>query len=85
MPDRKADRIIEIVYREVFTLVGPPCKLHSDQGCNFESHVLADLCKTFQVTKSHTTPYHPMGDGSVKHMNRSLVSLLRAFIEKKVD
>jgi len=70
---------------EVFTLVGPLCKLHSDQGRNFESHILTDLCKAFDVVKSHTTPYHPMGDGLVERMNRSLLNFLRAFIEKEVN
>ena len=85
MPDQKADRIVKILRDEVFTLVGPPCKLHSDQGQNFESHILSDLCKAFHVAKSHTTPYHPMGDGLVERMNRSLLSLLRSFVEKEGD
>ena len=63
----------------MFTLVGPPKQLHSDQGQNFESHILSELCKAFQVTKSHTTPYHPMGNGLVERMNRSLLNLLRTF------
>ena len=36
----------------------------------------------FQVTKSRTTPYHPMGDELVKKMNRSLLNLLRTFTQK---
>ena len=79
MPDQKADRIVKILRDQVFTLVGPPKQLHSDQGQNFESHILSELCKAFQVTKSHTTPYHPMGDGLVERMNRSLLNLLRTF------
>ena len=69
MPDQKAERIVKILRDQVFTLVGPPQQLHSDQGQNFESHILSELCKAFQVTKSHTTPYHPMGDGLVERMN----------------
>jgi len=37
------------------------------------------------VKKSHTTPYHPMGDGLVERMNRSLLNLLRAFAQKSSD
>jgi len=36
-----------------FTLVGPPQRLHSDQGKNFESLILGELCKAFGVTKPH--------------------------------
>ena len=70
---------------DVFSLVGPPQKLHSDQGRNFESHLLQELCKAFGVKKSHTTPYHPMGDGLVERMNRSLLSLLRSHAQRESD
>ena len=82
MPDQKAERIVKILRDQVFTVVGPPQQLHSDQGQNFESHILAELCKAFQVSKSHTTPYHPMGDGLVERMNRSLLNLLRTFTQQ---
>ena len=71
MPDQTAERIVRILRDKVFTLVGLPKKLHSDQDRNFESRILADLCKAFGVKKSHTTPYHPMGDGLVERMNCS--------------
>jgi len=84
MPDQKANRILQITSHEIFTLVGPPSKLHSDQGQNFESNILADLCKAFHEKKSHTTPYHPMGDGLVECMNRSLlISPSATYIEKE--
>ena len=73
MPDQKAKRIVRILRDQVFTLVGPPERLHSDQGRNFESQILSDLCKAFKVTKSHTTPYHPHGDGLVERMNQSVL------------
>ena len=69
-------------------MVGPPQRLHSDQGRNFESHILSELCKEFGVEKSHTTPiipHHPMGDGLIERMNRSLLSLLRTLTERQSD
>ena len=52
---------------------------------NFESKILAYLCGAFGVKKSRTTPYHPMGDGLVERMNRSLLNLLRSYTEKEGD
>ena len=80
LPDQKAERIVKVLRDQVFTLFGPPHQLHSDQGRNFESYILSQLCKAFGVTKTHTTPYHPMGDGLVKRMNRSLLNLLRTLV-----
>ena len=81
MADQKAERIVQILRDNVFTVTEPPQKLHSDQGQNFESHILSDLCKAFGVKKSRTTPYHPMGDGLVERMNHSLLTLFRTYVE----
>ena len=43
------------------------------------------LCAAFGVTKSRTTPYHPMGDGLVERMNRSLLNLLRTYTDSRHD
>ena len=66
-------------------MVGPLEKFHSDQGRTFESQILADLCKTFQITTSCTTPYHPMGDDLVERMNRTLLNMLRSYVEHTGD
>ena len=52
---------------------------------SFESRILSDLCQVFGVKKSRTTPYHPMGDGLVEQMNRSLLSLLRSHVDRNRD
>ena len=75
IPDQKAERIVQSLRDDVFTLVGPPQRLRSDQGRSFESRILSDLCTAFEVKKSHTSPYHSMRDGLVERMNRSLLSL----------
>ena len=64
----------------VFSRYGIPNFLHSDQGRNFESTILLETLNTFGITKSHTTAYHPSGDGLVKRFNRSLLHMLRAYV-----
>ena len=64
--DQKAATIVRVLRDQIFTMMGPPQRLNLDQGRYFESHILSELCKAFGVEKSHTTPYHPMGDGLVE-------------------
>ncbi|KAF4648073.1 hypothetical protein FOL47_003793, partial [Perkinsus chesapeaki] len=68
------------VLLDLFSVFGPPGRVHSDQGPAFESNILKVVLKRLGVEKSHTTPYHPMGDGLVERFNRSLLGLLRTHV-----
>ena len=40
------------------------------------------MLDAFGVTKTRTTAYHPAGDGLVERFNRSLLQMLRAFVNQ---
>ena len=42
---------------------GFPIKIISDQGCNFESKLIANLCQVARIQKLRTSPYHPQTNG----------------------
>ena len=70
---------------KVFCTYGIPDIVHSDQGRNFESTVFHQTLKAFGVEKSRTVAYHPEGDGMVERFNRSLLQLLRTYVEKEEE
>ena len=61
---------------EFFFRYSIPEQLHSDQGRNFESQVIGEVCNLLGVDKTRTTPYHPQSDGLVERFNRTLLDML---------
>lgn len=75
--DQQAETVARGLVEEWFYKFGVPGRIHSDQGRNFESRLVQQLCSLYQVGKSRTTAYHPAGNGQCERFNRTLHNLLR--------
>ncbi|XP_073699827.1 NLR family CARD domain-containing protein 3-like [Garra rufa] len=62
---------------QLFSRVGIPTKILTDQGTPFMSRLMADLCRLLRVKQLRTTVYHPQTDGLVEHFNQTLKQMLR--------
>eukprot|EP00731_Ephydatia_muelleri_P012980 Em0007g290a len=63
--------------RIAMEIVGPLPVTPRDQGRNFESGLIRDICQLLGVKKARTTPYHPESDGLVERFNnRTLIDML---------
>ena len=76
LPDQEAASIARVFLNEFVSRLGVPYVVHTDQGANFESALLKELCKVLGIAKTRTTPYHPQCDGQVERMNRVIIELL---------
>lgn len=76
--DQSAKQVAKQLWNEYFCIYGFPERIHSDQGASFESQLISELLTVAGVKKSRTTPYHPMGNGSVERFNRTLGNMIRA-------
>lgn len=81
--DQTAKTTVRAIWAHIIQTFGCPGRFHSDQGPNFESDLMKQLCDMYRVAKSRTTPYHPAGNGRVERMNQTLLGMLRTLGAEK--
>lgn len=74
-PNQKALTVAKCLWDNFIIHYGIPEKLHSDQGPDFESRLIKQLCEVAGIQKIRTTPYHPRGN-PVERFNRTLLDML---------
>lgn len=80
--DQKASTIAKTLWEHFLVHYGFPERLHSDQGRDFESYTIKELCALAGIRKVRTSPYHPRGN-PVERYNRTLLSMLGTLKDKE--
>ncbi len=72
-------RIIQALV-QLFSRVGIPEEVLTDQGTNFTSRLMGQLHRQLGITAIRTSAYHPQMDGLVERFNQTLKNMLRKFV-----
>ena len=76
IPNMEAVTVANALVKKIIFIFGVPEIIHSDQGRNFESTLIKELCRLLHITKTHTSLYHPQCDGLVERFNRTFLGML---------
>ena len=62
---------------DIYSRLSVPEETLSDQGTQFISDCMKEVCRLLGVTQFTTTPYHPMCNGLVEKFNGTLKKMLK--------
>jgi transposase InsO family protein len=85
IPNQEASTVAEALFTNFFCLCGIPRELHSNQGRNFESHLLQEVLQRLGVSKTRTTPVHPQSDGMVERYVKTIKEHPRKVVASKPE
>ncbi|XP_053390530.1 uncharacterized protein LOC128553412 [Mercenaria mercenaria] len=63
-------------------VLGTPLELFSDRGSNFESTIFTEMCDLLGIHKTRTTVGRPSSDGMIERANRTIQTMISAFVSK---
>ncbi|PIK54034.1 hypothetical protein BSL78_09063 [Apostichopus japonicus] len=75
---QEATEIAKVLYSQIFCRYGAPNVLVSDRGQNFMSKLIKALSELFQITRHHTSAYHPQTNAACERYNSSIAQAIRA-------
>ena len=66
----------------LFSQVGLPKTILTDQGTPFMSRLMKDLCRLYQVQQIRTSMFHPQTDSLRERLNKTIKIMLRRVVSR---
>lgn len=85
LPDAKTETVCKALQNKVVFRHGCPERLLSDNGPQFRSLLLQEVCDVFGIDKIFSSPYYPQGDGNAERFMRTLNNALGILAHDNVD
>lgn len=81
--DQHVPTIAKCLFEDYVGRHGVQQGLHTDQGRQFDSDLVNELCSLLEIYKTRTSHYHAMSHGMVERANRSVKGQLAKYLYTK--
>ncbi|KAK3100025.1 hypothetical protein FSP39_013636 [Pinctada imbricata] len=79
---QSATEVANALFTNIISRFGAPSILFSDRGRNFMSNLIGALCEIFEISRHHTSSYHPNTNGLVERQNSVIAQCLRTYCSR---
>ena len=76
IPDQTTNNIAKSLYQGYISIFGALAKLLSDQGANFMSNIIWELCELIGIKKIKTSPYYAHTNGQVECTHQTIMWMI---------
>ena len=79
LSSQTAENVADCLF-SLFSRVGIPDEIVSDQGTNFMSELITQLCTTLSIKRIKSSIYHPEANGLVERFNATMKHMIKKFV-----
>ena len=84
IPNTYAETVARKLVHQFVCHFGVPEHLHTNQGKNFDSALVKEVCRLLGIEKTRTTAYYPRSNGLVEHFNWTVLNMLSIALEGNI-
>ena len=85
LPKKTTETVAKALISNWLSFWGCPISIHTDQGKEFVSLLMQQLCEMLGIEKTRTTTYMPKSDGLVERQNRSIAQMINTSLQLTLD
>ena len=82
-PNQTTETVAKFLYQGYISIFVALARLLSNQGANFMSSIIDEMCKLLSVKKLWTMPYHPQTNGLVGRSHQTIMQMTGKLGEDK--
>ena len=69
--------MVKFIKTNIIARFGVPKVIVTDNGQQFVSQELQDMCNRYDIQLHHSSPYYPHGNGQAEATNKILIKILK--------